>query len=60
MTQQRANEIVRKTIYCHMNILPDLKNSEEAFHIGRMIGKMQDTLEKELAKEVEQMQEDKE
>lgn len=52
MTQQRADEIVRKVIYARMNVLPKLKDSEEAFHVGRMIGQMQRQLEIELSAEV--------
>ena len=53
MTQERADEIVRKVIYARLNILPKMKDSEEAFHVGRMIGQMQRQLEIELAKEVD-------
>ena len=61
MTQDRANEIVRKVIYARFNVMPKMKDSEEAFHIGRMIGQMQRQLEIELSLEVEpQEREDKE
>lgn len=53
MTQERANEIVCKVIYARLNVMPKLKDSEEAFHVGRMIGQMQRQLEIELSKEVE-------
>ena len=53
MTQQRADEIVRKVIYARLNVLPDMKNSKDAFHVGRMIGQMQRQLEIELSLEVE-------
>ena len=52
MTQQRADEIVRKVIYARLNVMPKLKDAEEAFHIGRMIGQMQRQLEIELSAEV--------
>lgn len=52
MTQDRANEIVRKVIYARMNAMPTLKDSEEAFHVGRMVGQMQRQLEIELSTEV--------
>lgn len=55
MTEERANEIVRKVFYANFNMLPpivDEKNGETAFHIGRMLGKMQKTLEIELEKEI--------
>ena len=53
MTQERANEIVSKVIYARLNILPKMKDSEEAFHVGRMVGQMQRQLEIELALEVD-------
>ena len=45
MTQERANEIVRKVIYARLNIMPRMENSEDAFHVGRMVGEMQRQLE---------------
>ena len=59
MTQERADEIVRKVIYARLNGMPKMKDSEEAFHVGRMIGEMQRQLEIELSAEVTQS-EDKE
>ena len=53
MTQERADEIVRKVIYARLNVLPKMKDSEEAFHVGRMVGQMQRQLEIELAQEVD-------
>lgn len=53
MTQERADEIVRKVIYARLNVLPKMKDSEEAFHVGRMIGQIQRQLEIELAQEVD-------
>ena len=53
MTQERADEIVRKVIYSMLNIMPKMENSEDAFHVGRMIGQMQRQLEIELSLEVE-------
>lgn len=53
MTQERADEIVRRVIYARMACMPKMGNSEEAFHIGRMIGQMQRQLEIELSSEVE-------
>lgn len=53
MTQKRADEIVRKVIYARLNVLPKMKDSEEAFHVGRMVGQMQRQLEIELAQEVD-------
>lgn len=54
MNQQRADEIIRKVFYANFRIFPTSYNGEEKdFHIGRMVGAMQKTLEIELAKEVE-------
>ena len=52
MIQERADEIVRKVIYARLNVMPNMKNSEDAFHVGRMVGQMQRQLEIELSKEV--------
>lgn len=55
MNQQRADEIIRKVFYANFRIFPTRCEAEEKdFHIGRMVGEMQKTLEIELAKEVEQ------
>lgn len=54
MTQERADEIVRKVIYARLNVMPKIENSEDAFHVGRMIGQMQRQLEIELSAEVEE------
>ncbi len=53
MKQERADEIVRKVIYARLNVMPKMENSEDAFHVGRMIGQMQRQLEIELSLEVE-------
>lgn len=53
MTQERADEIVRKVIYAKMKFMPEMTNCIEAFHIGRMVGEMQRQLEIELSLEVE-------
>lgn len=53
MTQERADEIVRKVIYARLNALPKMKDLEDAFHIGRMVGQMQRQLEIELSLEVD-------
>lgn len=53
MTQERADEIVRKVIYSRLNMMPKLKDSEAAFQVGRMIGQMQRQLEIELSAEVQ-------
>ena len=61
MKQERADEIVRKVIYARLNVMPKMKDSEDAFHVGRMIGQMQRELEIELSKEVnDEVCEDKE
>lgn len=54
MNQQRADEIIRKVFYANLGMFPTRCNeAEKDFHIGRMVGEMQRTLEIELAKEVE-------
>ena len=53
MTQERADEIVRRVIYARLNVMPKMKDSEDAFHVGRMIGQMQRQLEIELSLEVD-------
>ena len=52
MTQERADEIVRKVIYARLNVMPKMKDSEDAFNVGRMVGQMQRQLEIELSAEV--------
>lgn len=56
MTQERANEIVRKVIYANLNKIPIMKDGEDAFYTGIMIGQMQRQLEIELSLEVEQQE----
>ena len=53
MTKKRADEIIREVIYANLRIMPELENSNDAFHVGRMVGSMQRQLEIELLKEVE-------
>lgn len=53
MTQERADEIVRNVIYANLNERPIMKDGEDAFYVGRMIGQMQRQLEFELSLEVE-------
>lgn len=54
MTKERANEIERLVIYKAFNYMPfDTIDPVSAFHVGRMIGIIQETLKKELEKEVE-------
>lgn len=60
MTQERAYEIVRKVIYANLNVMPIMKNSEDAFHAGRIIGQMQRQLEIELSLEIETQAESEE
>lgn len=57
MTRERADEIVRKVIYARLNVMPKMENSEDAFHVGRMIGEMQRQLEIELSLEVDKNEE---
>jgi len=56
MTQERANEIMRKVIYANLRLMPMMENSENAFYVGRMVGAMQEQLEVELSLEVEQQE----
>ena len=57
MTESRADEIVRKVIYARLNTMPEMKDSDEAFHVGRMIGEIQRQLEIELSLEVDKNEE---
>lgn len=57
MTQERADEIVRKVIYSRLNVMPKMKDSVETFQVGRMIGQMQRQLEIELSLEIEKQAE---
>lgn len=61
MTQERADEIIRKVFYANFDIFPTtiVIAEEKDFHFGRMVGEMQKTLEIELAKEVEQERSEK-
>jgi len=54
MTKERAAEIERLITYKWLNNMPyDSIDPVSAFHVGRMIGMMQETLKKELEKEVD-------
>lgn len=54
MTKERAEEIERLVIYKELNYMPyDTIDSVSAFHVGRMLGIMQETLKNELEKEVD-------
>ena len=55
MTQERADEIVRKVIYARLNMMPEMKDNEDAFQVGRMIGMMQRQLEIELSLEIDKV-----
>jgi hypothetical protein len=53
MTKERADEIERLVIYKFINYMPhDTIDPVSAFHVGRMVGMMQETLKRELEKEV--------
>ncbi len=54
MTEKRADEIIRKVFYSNLMSFPRENLENRDFHIGRMIGEMQKTLEIELTKEVEE------
>lgn len=54
MKKDRANEIEQKVMYAYLNYMPfDTIDTVSAFHVGRMIGRIQATLHAELFKEVE-------
>lgn len=54
MTKERAEEIERLVIYKDLNYMPyDTIDPVSAFHVGRMLGIMQETLKNELEKEVD-------
>lgn len=53
MTQERADEIVKKVINTGLNVMPEMKNIDDVFFVGKMIGEMQKQLEIELSLEVE-------
>lgn len=53
MTKERADEILRKVIYARIGHMPTMKDSEDAFHVGRVVGQMQRQLEIELSAEVD-------
>ncbi len=60
MTQERADEIVRKVIYANLSAMPTvLENNIDAFYVGKMIGQMQRQLEIELSLEVESQESEK-
>lgn len=52
MTQDRADEIVRKVFYANLILMGKFNDSEDAFHMGKIIGQMQRQLEIELSLEV--------
>ena len=57
MTRQREDEIESLVIYKYdkvfKNYIADQCNSEDAFELGKIFGKMHDALVEELDKEVE-------
>jgi hypothetical protein len=53
MTRERADEIIRKVIHAKLNMMPEMKDSEDAFYVGMMIGQMLGQLKIELSLEVE-------
>lgn len=62
MTDKRAMEIERLVIYKYiediMIALEDCEDTHVIFNVGRILGKMQDTLNDELSKEVERSSHD--
>lgn len=63
MTDKRAMEIERLVIYKYiediMIVLGECEDTHVIFNVGRILGKMQDTLNDELSKEVERSSNDK-
>ena len=58
MNRARAEQIIRLTFYKHIDNLADTlsrecDNAKVAFDVGRYVGMMQRTLEKELEEEIE-------
>lgn len=53
MDRARASEIERIVIYSKLNPAPEDIDSQSAFEIGMMIGKMHQALRNELEKEIE-------
>lgn len=49
----RASDIERIVIYSKLNPMPEDIDSQSAFEIGMMIGKMHQALRDELEKEIE-------
>jgi len=53
MNRLRAEDIERKVIYKALNFMPyDTIDPVSAFHVGRMMGVIQETLNRELGEEV--------
>jgi len=53
MNRLRAEDIERKVIYKALNFMPyDTIDPMSAFHVGRMMGVIQETLNRELGEEV--------
>lgn len=53
MDRERALEIERIVIYSKLNPVPEDIDSQSAFEIGMMIGKIHQALRDELEKEIE-------
>lgn len=53
MDRERAAEIERIVIYSKLNSVPEDIDSQSAFEIGMMIGRMHQALRDELEKETE-------
>lgn len=57
MDRARASEIERIVIYSKLNPMPEDIDSQSAFEIGMMIGKMHQALRDELNKETKSVDE---
>lgn len=58
MTEERAKEIMDKVIYENVDIMSLMKDSVNAFYVGRVVGRMERQLEIELELEIEEEEEE--
>jgi len=52
MTQERADEILRKVIFSEINVMKKINNKEDRVIVGKMLGRMIYKLDVELSLEV--------
>lgn len=53
MTQERADEILRKVIFSEINVMKKINNKEDRVIVGKMLGRMIYKLDVELSLEVD-------